>query len=148
MRFLTSGFFHQTIPLTGSSIFEYGFKFAKLFDKVVGDTAQAPEAVSMTPLGMPERCQRHCSSRLKKISLFQFLQKFSQKSRNFFTKILAKTKNADFCTNLVYFPQTFLRKRKTPIFAQHFAKVMLKIFVKSKNFLLQRVPDCKSHTLK
>jgi hypothetical protein len=49
---------------------------------------------------------------------------FSRKSRLIFAKIFAKTKNSDFRENIVKFSQKFLRKRKTPIFAKIFAKMM------------------------
>jgi hypothetical protein len=62
-RFLTSGFFHQTIqsgPLIhGLKHFRICFEFAKLFNKV------GAWAMSLTLLRPPQRCQWHHSGRLR-----------------------------------------------------------------------------------
>jgi hypothetical protein len=66
MRFLTSGFFHQTIlsgPLIhGLKHFWIWLRIRKVIQQsqclsCVNDTAQAAWAVSMTPLRLPEQCQ-------------------------------------------------------------------------------------------
>jgi hypothetical protein len=92
-------------------------------------------------LGLKRKCMfsfsRKCENHAKmgrisrNFTKFRFVKnflenkkrRFSRKFLIFFARIFAKTKNADFRENIVYFSQKILQKRKTPIFAKIFAKI-------------------------